>query len=148
MITVTGTITIAIFTIRMIIIASITISPGPNACTYANNPCISNTASFHQGHPGDSAGPDGSDGTTYHMTVTQTQPVTQATGRVAYLPCSGSYTRSLILVTRRFVYYQVDTSHPGIGMPSLCIRNVMVYTHCQNDKYVTLFAGAPFHFSR
>jgi hypothetical protein len=38
MITITGTITIAIITITIITIAIITISPGQNALTYAHNP--------------------------------------------------------------------------------------------------------------
>jgi len=68
----------------------------------------------------------------------QTRPVAQATGRIAYLHCVSYYTMPLILAMRRVVYY---TRRSGVRLPLLCIRNVVMYTHHQNDTYVTLFAG-------
>jgi len=68
----------------------------------------------------------------------QTRPVAQAMGRIAYLPCGGYYTMPLILAMRRVVYY---TRRSGVRLPLLCIWNVVMYTHHQNDTYVTLFAG-------
>jgi hypothetical protein len=68
----------------------------------------------------------------------QTRPVTQATGRVAYLPCGGYYAIPLILAMRRVVYY---ARRSGVRRPLLYVRNVVTYTHHQNDTYVTLFAG-------
>ena len=99
---------------------------------------ISNKVSFRQEHPGVSDGPDGSDGTSYPLTDNQMGPVTQATGRVAYLICGGYFTMPLIPATQCVVYY---TRRPGIRLPSLCIRNVVTYTHHQNDTCVNLFAG-------
>jgi len=43
-----------------------------------------------------------------------------------------------IPATRRVVYY---SRRPGGRIPLLCVRNVVTYTHHQNDTYVTLFAG-------
>jgi len=57
---------------------------------------ISNNPSFRLKHPGVPDGSDGSGGTSYPLTENQTRPVTQATGRVAYLPCGGYYTMRLI----------------------------------------------------
>jgi len=50
---------------------------------------------------------------------------------------------SLILTTRRVVYYHMDVRHPGVALPLLCIRNEVTYTHHQNDTCVTLFTGTP-----
>jgi hypothetical protein len=100
--------------------------------------CISNNPSFGLKHPGVPDGSDGSGGTSYNLTENQTRPVAQATGRVAYLPCGGYYTMPLILATRRVVYY---ARRSGVRLPLLCVRNVVTYTHHQNDTYVTLFAG-------
>jgi hypothetical protein len=94
--------------------------------------------SFRQEHLGVSDGPDGSDGTSYPLTEDQTRPVTQATGRVAYLPCGGYYTMPAILGMRRVVYY---ARRPGVRRPLLWVRNVVTYTHHQNNTYVALFAG-------
>jgi len=63
-----------------------------------------------------------------------------ATGRVAYLPCHGGYTMFRILATRRVVYY---AHRPRVRHPVLCVWNVVTYMHNQNDTCVTLFAGAP-----
>jgi hypothetical protein len=65
-------------------------------------------------------------------------PITQTTGRVVYLPCSGYYAMPLILATRCVVYYARCS---GVRLLLLCGRNVVTYTHHQNDKYVTLCAG-------
>ena len=105
-------------------------------CIEGNN--ISNNSSFRLKHPGVPDGSDGSGGTSYLLTDNQTRLVAQATGRVAYLPCGGYYTMPLILATRRVVYY---AHRSGVRLPSLCVRNVVTYTHHQNDTYVTLFAG-------
>jgi len=51
--------------------------------------CISNNSSFRLKHPGVPDGSDGSDRTSYPLTENQTRPVSQATGRVASLPCGG-----------------------------------------------------------
>jgi len=59
---------------------------------------ISNKPSVRQEHPGVCDGPDSYDGTSYPLTENQTQPSAQATGRIAYLPCSGYYTMPLNLV--------------------------------------------------
>jgi len=99
---------------------------------------ISNNSSFCLKHPGVPDGSDGSGGTSYPLTENQTRPVAQATGRIAYLPCGGYYTMPLILATRRVVYY---SRRSGVRLPLLCVRNVVTYTHHQNDTYVTLFAG-------
>jgi hypothetical protein len=69
----------------------------------------------------------------------QTLPVAQATGPIAYLPWGGYYTVRLIVGTRRVLYY---ARHSGVMLPLLWVRNVVTYTHLQNDTYVTLFAGA------
>ena len=66
------------------------------------------------------------------------RPVTQAMGRVAYLPCSAYYTMPPILGTHRVVYY---CRRSGIRLSLLCVRNSVMYKHHQNDTYVTLFAG-------
>jgi len=100
--------------------------------------CISNDSSFRLKHPGVPDGSDGSGGTSYPLTENQTQRVAQATGRIAYLPCGGYYTMPLILATGRVVYY---TRRSGVRLPLLYVRNVVTYTHHQNDTYVTLFAG-------
>ena len=99
---------------------------------------ISNNSSFHLKHPGVPDASDGSGGSSYPLTENKTRPVAQATGCVAYLPCGGYYTMPLILATRRVVYY---TRRSGVRLPLLCVRNVVTYTHYQNDTYVTLFAG-------
>jgi hypothetical protein len=99
---------------------------------------ISNNSSFRLKHPCVPDGSDGSGRTLYPLTGNQTRPVAQATGRVAYLPCGSNYTMPLILATRRVVYY---ARRSGIRLPLLCVRNVVTYTHHQNDTYVTLFAG-------
>jgi len=99
---------------------------------------ISNNSSFRLKHTGVPDGSDGSGGILYPLTENQTRPVAWATGRVAYLPCGGYYTMPLILATGRVVYY---TRHSGVRLPLLCVRNVVTYTHHQNDTYVTLFAG-------
>ena len=44
----------------------------------------------------------------------------------------------LILATRRVVYY---ARRSDVRVPLLCVRNMVTYTHHQNDTYVTLFAG-------
>ena len=99
---------------------------------------ISNNSSFRLKHPGVPDGSDGSDGTSYPLTENETRAVAQATGRVAYLPCGGYLTMPPILATRRVVYY---SRRSGVRLPLLCVRNVVTYTHHQNDTYVTLFAG-------
>jgi len=99
---------------------------------------IRNNSSFRLKHPGVPEGSDGSDATLYPVTENQTRPVAEATGRVAYLPCSGYHTILLILATRRIVYY---ARRSGVRLTLLCIRNVVTYTHYRNDTYVTLFAG-------
>ena len=43
-----------------------------------------------------------------------------------------------MLATRRVVYY---ARRSGVRLTLLCARNVVRYTHHQNDTYVTLFAG-------
>jgi len=48
--------------------------------------CISNNPSFRQKHPGVPDSSDGSDGTSYPVTVNYTLPVAQATGSVAHMP--------------------------------------------------------------
>jgi hypothetical protein len=83
-------------------------------------------------------GSDGSGGTSYPLMENQTRHVAQAMGRVAYLPCGGYLTMPLIPATRRVVYY---ASRSGVRLPLLCVRNVVTYTHHQNDTYVTLSAG-------
>jgi len=98
---------------------------------------ISNNPGFRLKHPGVPDGSDGSGRTSYPLTENQTRPVAQATGCVAYLPCGGYYTMPLILATRRIVYY---ARRSGVRLPLLCDRNVVTYTHHQNDTYVTLFA--------
>jgi len=47
---------------------------------------ISNDPRFRQKHPGVPDCSNGSDGTSYRLTENYTLPVTQATGRVAYIP--------------------------------------------------------------
>jgi len=98
---------------------------------------ISNNPSFHLKHQGVPDGSDGSGRTLYPLTENQTRPVAQATGRLAYLSCGGYYTMTLILATRRIVYY---ARRSGIRLPLLCVWNVVTYTHPRNDMYVTLFA--------
>ena len=46
---------------------------------------ISNYSNVRQKHPGVPDGSEGSDGTSYQLTENYTLPVTQATGRVAYV---------------------------------------------------------------
>jgi len=105
---------------------------------------ISNKCSFRQEHTGVPCRSDSSEGTSYPLTENHTWPVTQMTGHVAYWPCGGSYTRSLILVTGPIVNYPVDARCPSVALPSLWVRNVAMYTHHQTDTCVTLFAAAPF----
>jgi len=99
---------------------------------------VSNNYSFRLKHAGVPDGSDGSDGTSYPLTENYTWLVAQAMGYVAYLPCGGYYTMPLILVMRHVVYY---ARRSGIRLPLLCIRNVVTWTHHQNDTYVTLLAG-------
>jgi hypothetical protein len=56
-------------------------------------------------------------------------------GCVAYLPSGGYYNMPLILAMRCVVYY---AGRSGVRLPLLCVRNVVTYTHDQNDTYVTL----------
>jgi hypothetical protein len=107
---------------------------------YSNNGevNVSNNPSFRLKHPGVPDNSDGSSGTSYPLTENQTRPVAPAIGRVAYLPCGGYYSMPLILVTRWVVYY---ARRSGIRLPLLYLRNVLTYTHHQNDNYVTLFTG-------
>jgi hypothetical protein len=58
-------------------------------------------------------------------------------------PLSGYYTISPILATSCIVYYRVNTCHSWVRLSSDCVRNVVMYTHNQNDSCFTLFAGAP-----
>lgn len=104
---------------------------------------ISNKPSFRQEHPGVPDGPDGSDKTSYPLMVNPMRPVSQVTGRVAYSPCGGYYTMSLIVMRHRVVYYPKDARRPGVALPILCVRNVVMYTRNQNDMCVILCAGAP-----
>jgi len=99
---------------------------------------ISNNSSFRLKHPGVPDGSDSSHGTSYPLTENRTRPFAQATGRVAYLPCSGYYTMPPILATRRVVYY---SRRSGVRLPLLCVQNMVTYRHHPNDTYVTLFAG-------
>ena len=103
-----------------------------------NQDYISNNPSLRLKHPGVPDGSDGSGGTSYPLTKNQTPPVAQAMGRVAYIPHGGYYTMPRIVAARRVVYY---TRRSGIRLPLLCVRNVVTYTHHQNNTYVTLFAG-------
>jgi len=73
---------------------------------------ISNNPSFRQKHLGDLDGSDSADGTSYPLTEISTLSFAQAMGHVAYVP------------------------------PLPCARNVVTYMHHQNDRCVTLFAGA------
>jgi hypothetical protein len=85
--------------------------------------------------------PDGSDGcgkTSYPLSENQTIPVAQATGHVSYLPCGGYHPLALILATRRVLYY---ARRSGDRLQLLSVRNVVTYTHHQNDTYDTPFAG-------
>ena len=99
---------------------------------------ISNNPSFRLKHPGVPDGSDGFGGTSYPLTENQTRPLAQAMGCVPYLPCGSYYTMPLIQATRRVLYY---ARRSGVRLPLLCVRNVVMYTHHQNDTYVTLFAG-------
>jgi len=99
---------------------------------------ISNNPSFRLKHPGVPDCSDGSGGTSYPLTENRTPPVSQTTGRVAYIPCSSNYTRPRIPAMRRVVYYARRSS---VRFPLLCVRNLVTYTHHQNHMYVTLFAG-------
>jgi hypothetical protein len=73
---------------------------------------ISNNLGLGQKHPGVPDGSDGSDGTSHPLMENETLPIAQVMGCVAYLP------------------------------PLHCARNVVMYVYTQNDKCVTLFAGA------
>jgi hypothetical protein len=99
---------------------------------------ISNNPRFPLKHQGVPDGSDGSGRNTYRLMENQTRPITQATGRVAYLPCGGYYTIPLIRATRSVVY---SARRSGVRLPLLCVWNVVTYTHHQNDTYVPLFAG-------
>jgi hypothetical protein len=77
--------------------------------------------------------------------VNQTRPIAQATGHIRYLPCGNYYTMPHSVAMRCVVYY---TWHPGVRLPLICMRNVVTYTHNQNDMYVTLFAGLHLRCSR
>jgi hypothetical protein len=99
---------------------------------------ICNNSSFGLKHPRVPDGFDRSGGTSYPVTEDRTRPVPQVTGGVAYLPCGGYYTMALILARRRVVYYACRS---GVRLPVLCVRNVVTYTHHQNNTYVTVFAG-------
>ena len=110
--------------------------PGPKCIPQRSS--ISNNSGFRLKHPGVPDGSDGSGGTSYPLTENQTRPVAQATGRVAYLPCGGNDIMPRILATCRVVYY---APRSGVRLPLICVRNVVTYTHHQNDTYVTLFAG-------
>jgi len=99
---------------------------------------LSNDSSFRLKHPGVLDSSDGSDWTSYPLTENQMRPVAQATGRVAYLTCGGHYTMRPILATGRVVYYACRS---GFTLPSLCVRDVVTFTHHQIDSYVTLFTG-------
>ena len=104
---------------------------------------LCNQSSFQQEHPGVPDGSDCSDGTSYCVTENHTQPVAQATGRIAYRPCAVNYTISLYHARRRVIYYTVDAHCLGVTLPLLCVCNVVMYMYHQNDTCVTLFAGAP-----
>jgi len=99
---------------------------------------ISNNTSFLLKYLGVPDGSDGSGGTSYPLTENQTWPVAQATDRLAYLPGGSYYTMPLMLATHRVVYY---ADRFGVRLLLLYVRNVVTYTHCQNDTYITLFAG-------
>ena len=60
----------------------------------------SNNSNFREKHPGVPDGSDGSDGTSYPLTENYTLPVTQATGRVAYI---------LLYIVVTFTHHQKDT---------------------------------------
>jgi len=121
-----------------------TLSPTfPNFLSLLQQMDISNKPTFRQEHPGVPDGPDGSDRTSYTLIVNQMRPIAQWTDPVAYSPCGSYYTMSLILATCRVVYYPVEARHPGVALPLLCVRNVVMYTHHQNNWCVTLFTGAP-----
>jgi hypothetical protein len=107
-------------------------------CRYHSTLNISNNSSFHLEHPCVPDGSDCSGGTLYPLTENQTQPVAQMMGRVAYLPCVVYYTKPLIIMTRRVVYY---AHRSCVRLPLLCIRNVVMHVHHPNNTYVTLFAG-------
>jgi len=77
-------------------------------------PHISNNTSFQQKHTRVPDGCDGSNGTLYLLTENYSHTVTQAMGRIAYLP------------------------------PLLCTWNLVTYMHLQNNTCVTLFPGAVF----
>jgi len=64
------------------------------------------------------------------------RPVAQVMGSNPYLTCAGHYIMLHILVTRRIIYY---SRRSGVMLPLVWIRNVVTYTHYQNDMYVTLF---------
>ena len=99
---------------------------------------ISNNPSFRQEHPGVPGGTVGSDGTSHPLTENYTRPVAQATGRVAYLPCGGYYTTSLIFVMRHVVYY-LD-AHPPRSPPrrraSFTLRPECGDVHAPSERHV------------
>jgi len=99
---------------------------------------IGNNSGFCLKHPGVPDGSDGSGGTSYQLTENQTRPVAQATDRVAHLSCRGYYAMPLIVEMGRIVDY---ARRSGVRLPLLCVWNVVMYKHHQNDTYVTLFAG-------
>jgi hypothetical protein len=109
-----------------------------NALAQSVNTFISNDPSFRLKHLGVLGGFDGCGRTTYPLTENQTRRIAQVPARVAYLPCSGYNTMSLILAMGRVVYYSRRT---GVRLPLLYVRNVETYTHHKNDTYVALFAG-------
>jgi hypothetical protein len=98
---------------------------------------ISNNPSFHLKHLGVWDSSDGSGETSYPLMENRTRPIAQPLGCVEYIPCAGYYTLPLIHATCRFVYY---ARHSGVRLSLLCVRNVVTYTHHQNDMNVTHFA--------
>ena len=58
----------------------------PSTLTSRSVRIISNNSAFRQRHPGVLEGSDGSDRTLNPQTENYTLPVTQGTGRIAYLP--------------------------------------------------------------
>jgi hypothetical protein len=90
--------------------------------------CISNEPCFRQEHWVVSNGPDGSEGTSYPLTENQTRRV-RCIPPMLRLLFKASYFRCVVYYARR----------PGVSLPLLSVRNVVTYTHHQNDTYVTLF---------
>ena len=113
-------------TIRHLLYSNVASGSPLSRITHQSNSYISNNPSFHLKHPGVPDGSDGSGGTSYHLTENQTPPISQVTGRVAYIPCSGYYTMPPILPTRRVIYY---ARRSGVRLPLLSVRNVVPYTH-------------------